>query len=243
MYSFTERVRFSEVNENRKVSLVAIINFFQDCCTFESEDGGVGLDWLYTHHTAWMLTNWQIKILKRPEYAEKIRITTWACGFRLFIGKRSFKIEDEKTRELLVYAVSEWAYVNTLNGIPCKDVPQKELDVYGYQEPIELPVDKGRINIREKKSWIKLPCITVAENNLDTNHHVNNGQYISIAVSQVESMIPPGSITELRAEYKAQSKLGDILYPEVSIDDRSCIVILKDGNGKEKLITELKGDR
>ena len=41
MYSYTTRVRYSELAEDRCASLVSIINYFQDCSTFESEDGDI----------------------------------------------------------------------------------------------------------------------------------------------------------------------------------------------------------
>ena len=34
MYSFKSRVRYSEVGEDKKLSLNGIINYFQDCSTF-----------------------------------------------------------------------------------------------------------------------------------------------------------------------------------------------------------------
>ena len=104
MYSYTTRVRYSEITQNRVASLLSIINYFQDCCTFEAEDRGVGIDWLNDHKTAWMLTSWQIKIDRKPKYCENIKVTTWACGFRFFVGKRNFTIENAETGELLVYA-------------------------------------------------------------------------------------------------------------------------------------------
>ena len=38
MYSFKSRVRYSELAADKRLSLVSIINYFQDCCTFEAED-------------------------------------------------------------------------------------------------------------------------------------------------------------------------------------------------------------
>ena len=46
MYSFTERVRYTELDENRNLALTSIINYMQDCCIYEAEDRGVGIDWL-----------------------------------------------------------------------------------------------------------------------------------------------------------------------------------------------------
>ena len=36
------RVRFSEIDHTRKITVPSIINYFQDCSTFQSEDIGVG---------------------------------------------------------------------------------------------------------------------------------------------------------------------------------------------------------
>ena len=146
MYSFNTRVRYSELAEDKKASLVSIINYLQDCCTFEAEDGDIGLPWLAEHGTAWMLTGWQIHVVRRPKYCEHIQVTTWACGFKYFVGKRSFTIrklnEDGTEGEVLVYAMSEWAYVNVAKGLPEKNVPEKEIEVYGLVTPIEERFDE-----------------------------------------------------------------------------------------------------
>ena len=44
MYDFKSRVRYSEVNSERQLTLPALIDYLQYCCTFQSEDIGVGLD-------------------------------------------------------------------------------------------------------------------------------------------------------------------------------------------------------
>ena len=53
------RVRFSEIDHTRKITVPSIINYFQDCSTFQSEDIGVGLDVLSKKKKAWILTYWQ----------------------------------------------------------------------------------------------------------------------------------------------------------------------------------------
>ena len=150
MYSFKSRVRYSELAADKRLSLVSIINYFQDCCTFEAEDKEVGLQWLNDHHTSWMLTNWQIHILRRPEFCEDIEIITWASGFKFFIGRRSFLIRSI-SGEPLVYALSDWAYVNVIENRPEKDVPAKELEVYGLDVPIEKRFSEFGIPVSEEQ--------------------------------------------------------------------------------------------
>ncbi len=234
MYSFDTRVRFSEIQEDKKMSLVAMINCFQDCCTYEAEDGGVGLDWFDTRHCTWMLVNWQIKINKYPVFCQNIKVSTWACGIRAFIGKRNFTIEDKDTGELLVYAYSEWAYINTEKNRPERNVPEKELNVYGMKDPLDMDFETGKIELPIDPGT-KLNPITVTRTDIDTNHHVNNGKYIELAMSVLSDDI---KISGFRAEYKKQSVLGDILYPKIySYSDRN-IVVLSDEEDSPKLIAE-----
>ena len=232
MYSFTERVRYTELDENRNLSLSSIINFMQDCCIYEAEDGGVGIDWLKEHRTAWMLISWQVKILRRPVFCEHVKITTWATGFRHFLGTRNFTIKNEETDELLIYAYSEWAYVNVDRQMPERTVPEKEVEVYGTMPPLDFPFEKGRLSVPENLR--ALPPITVTAMNIDTNHHVNNGQYVALACS----VLPEGTgwVTDFHCDVRKQSVLGDILFPYIGEEDGAVYVVLNDPEGTPKLI-------
>lgn len=244
MYSYNTRVRYSEVDETRDATLLSIINWFQDCCTFEAEDRGVGVDWLRKRHTAWMLTGWQIRINRRPRYCENIKVTTWACGFRYFIGKRNFTIEDLETGELLVYAYSEWAYVNTELGIPEKNVPQEEFEAYGMKEPLDKDFENGKLKAPDIEGLKACDSITVTDQYIDTNHHVNNGQYIAIAMTALPEELrkKADKLKSFRAEYKLQSVKGDVLYPYVMSEEAgdTAVVVLKDSEDGTRLIAEFK---
>ena len=42
MYTFDSRIRYSETDSEGKLTMASIINYFQDCSTFQSEDLGLG---------------------------------------------------------------------------------------------------------------------------------------------------------------------------------------------------------
>ena len=52
MYSFDSRVRYSEVDDQGKLTFTSMIDYFQDCSSFHSEDVGVGIDYLKEAHIA-----------------------------------------------------------------------------------------------------------------------------------------------------------------------------------------------
>ncbi len=53
----------------------------------------------------------------------------------------------------------------------------------------------------------------MARHHIDTNHHVNNAQYVDMA----RESIPEGlRIREIRADYKKAAVLGNVIIPRVS---------------------------
>ena len=70
---------------------------------------------------------------------------------------------------------------------------------------------------------------------LDTNHHVNNQQYLEIAMHYLPQSFPIGL---LRAEYKRQAHLGDRLVPYVTEREGSVYVSLLDEAGAVYMAAE-----
>ena len=46
MYSFKSRVRFSETDTDKKLSVASLMNYLQDCSIFQSEDIGAGFSYM-----------------------------------------------------------------------------------------------------------------------------------------------------------------------------------------------------
>ena len=67
MYTFDSRVRYSEVGEDARITVNAIIDYMQDCTNFQSEDLGVGLEYHKKKQLMWVLNSWQIVIEKYPD--------------------------------------------------------------------------------------------------------------------------------------------------------------------------------
>ena len=95
MYTFESRVRFSEADHTELLTLPGLVNYFQDCSTFQSEDIGYGVESLKKSGQAWILSAWQIVVNRYPKLGEYIRVSTWATDFTGLFGLRNFKMEDE----------------------------------------------------------------------------------------------------------------------------------------------------
>ncbi|MFR5733300.1 MAG: acyl-[acyl-carrier-protein] thioesterase [Clostridium sp.] len=108
----TADARYSEVDEDRKLSLTGVINYMQDCSTFQSEDLNMGIDYLAEKHRAWLLSSWQIVVDRYPKLGERIVVSTWPYDFKGIYGYRNFTIQDPEG-SYLVRANSNWFFFDT----------------------------------------------------------------------------------------------------------------------------------
>ena len=93
------------------MTLQALMDYLQDCCSFQSEDLGVGVEYLKRINHAWVLSSWEIVITQMPQMGDNIRVNTWPYNFKGFYGYRNFTIEDESGR-VLVAANSLWVFMD-----------------------------------------------------------------------------------------------------------------------------------
>ena len=213
MYQFHSRVRYSETDEYGRLSVTGIINYLQDCSTFQSEDIGRGVSWLKSRNRAWWLTSWQIVMDRYPVLGERIVVSTWPYDFKGIYGYRNFTIQDE-AGAYLVRANSVWFFFDTLQGRPVR-VQDEDVSRYGTLQP-RLEMGYAPRHIALPEVCEEREPLVVAKHHIDTNHHVNNAQYVEIA----RELLPEDfQIGQLRAEYKKAAVLGDRIYPRISFTD------------------------
>ena len=232
-YFFTSRIRYSEIGEDGNLTLPGLINYFQDCSTFQSEAIGEGVAELKKRGCAWVLSAWQIHVRRYPSLGEAVKITTWASGFKGFLGMRNFTMETEDG-ETPACANSIWSYVNMETGHPVR-APKETTDAYGIDDPIDEDFGERKVKMPEA-DFIGEP-FPVRPHNLDTNHHVNNAQFISLAG---ECLPKNFTVRRMRAEYKQQAHLGDVLHPLRAETENGCFISLNDEKGQPYVVVEFQ---
>ncbi len=233
MYQFDSRVRFSEVDAEANLTLLGVLDYFQDCATFHSEDVHVGIDYMKDQHVAWLLLSWQIIVDRYPKMGEEIVIKTMPYDLKGCFGYRNFVMET-KNRERLAYANSVWSLIDTQSEKPVK--PTKEMLLgYALDEKYEMEYAPRKIKLPEQ--WEVKDIIEVKDYHLDTNMHVNNGQYTKIAMQFLPKDLVIG---QLRAEYKKQARLGDRMIPKVGYIENKTVVSLEDEQGQTYAVVELQ---
>lgn len=233
MYTFEGRVRYSEIDHHGTITLPGIINYFQDCSTFQSEDIGLGSEALKAKKKAWILSYWQVIVERYPKLGEKITVGTFASGFKGMFGDRNFVMKDADGNQVAC-ANSIWVFMDMEKGRPVR--PTKEdVEAYGMEEPLPMPYEGRKIAIPETME--EHPEFPVRRYHIDTNEHVNNCQYVQMAVE----MLPKDQkIRQLRVDYKKSAVLGDMIYPKTAKESERTVVKLCDGAGNAYAVVEVK---
>ena len=136
MYSYKSRIRYSELDETGHLRLESLLDYFQDCSTFHSEDIGLGVDYLREQHLVWVLSSWQIVVERYPGLGESVVIGTVPYEIKGFIGFRNFLMTDEKGNRL-AYANTLWSLLDTQTGKPAKPL-EKMLKGYVLEPKLEM---------------------------------------------------------------------------------------------------------
>lgn len=234
MYQFHSKIRYSEVDADCKLTIAGLLNYFQDCTVFHSESLNVGIEHLAKEHCAWILTFWQIKVNRLPKLAEEVQIQTWPYEMKSFLGQRNFQMLDEKQNPL-AQANSVWALMNLEKMRPVK-VPDEITNTYGLEAPLAMEYCDRRIELPEDLEDVA--SVVVPSYFIDSNHHMNNEKYVTIAAEFVPSDF---QIAELRVEYKKQAMLGDEIFCKVKKTDTQITVALLDEKEKPYAIVAFLG--
>lgn len=235
MYTFDGRVRYSEVGVDGNMTLESLLDYFQDASIFHSEDVGLGVDYFKKVNQAWLLSAWQICVNRRPHLCENIIIGTSPYEFKGFVGSRNFWMKT-KEGEVLAYANSIWSLMDLERMMPAK-AREDFASIYHLEE--KYPMEYAPRKIRVPADGMAMEAFAVKSHHLDTNNHVNNGQYVRMAMDYIPENF---EISQLRVEYKNQAVLDDVIYPVVAAgeDGRLYTVSLNREDGKPYSIVELR---
>lgn len=231
MYEMKSRVRYSEVGADGKLTLTAMIDYLQDCATFHSEDLNLGLDYLAEHQMAWLLAGWQIQVKRYPEMGEYITVATWPYGFRSSFGDRNLVIFAQDG-EILAQANSLWLLVSLKNGRPAKPLPE-QVEKYVLEPKLEMEYAPRKIRLPEELQ--ELEPVDVYRHMIDTNGHMNNGQYVLVARECLPEEFP---IRQVRTEYKNAAVLGDVMIPKIGRQGDAWVICLDSPEGKTFAVIE-----
>ena len=226
VYEYEKRIGFSECDTGRKFTITALIDAFQDCSTFQSEDLNVGFDVLASQKLVWVVNYWELQIDRLPYLCDHVTVGTFPYSFRSCFGMRNFYLKDENGG-FLVKANSMWTLIDSEDHKPIK-APDFIQNAYTVGEKLEMSYNKRKVMIPEGEgvTICEKEPVRIQRHHLDSNKHMNNGQYVKLAISELDDC----NIRSLRIDYRRQAVLGDTIYPVVYENGTEKVVALYDND-------------
>ncbi|MCR5590783.1 MAG: acyl-[acyl-carrier-protein] thioesterase [Lachnospiraceae bacterium] len=234
MYEYRKRIGFSECGTDRIFTVTSLIDAFQDCSTFQSEDAGAGFDVLAAQKLLWVINYWEIEIDRLPKLCEYVTVGTFPYSFKGCFGLRNFYLKDEGG-QYIVKANSMWTLINIDNAHPVK-APDFIHEAYTIEPKLSMSYSTRKVLIPEggDVTCEKKDPIRIQRHHLDSNNHMNNGQYVKLAMSELGRC----SVSSLRIDYRQQAKLNDEIFPAVYAKGNERCVALYDVNGKPYSVSQ-----
>lgn len=233
MYKYKNRVSYSQADQKGTIGVSQIVDVMQDACMFHcSEVGRSCLD-LKKEHRAWLVSSWHIQIHHLPEIGEEYFVSTWPYKAKGVFSFRNVVLESMKGD---VYACGDsvWFFYDQENNKPVR-IPEEEKAYYQHNPPFDMDYASRKVSC--PKNLELTQTVSVCRNYLDTNDHMNNGQYVRLAVNVLPDDFEVG---ELRAEFRNAARLQDVLYIYTGEGEDAFYTVFKDKDGQPYFLAEWK---
>ena len=224
MYSLKYKVTTSTCDSEGRLKLYSALQMMQDCSEMwiDSEPGVK--QYFAEQNMAQLLASRQVEVIRVPEYKEELTVTSTVYGMKPMFGFRNTFIYDAEGNPCYK-TWSMGAFVDKSNG-RLKRVDDATIASMTLEPQLEMNYKDRRI-ILPKEDGTTLDPIRVLRADIDYNKHLNNANYIRMAM---ELLPEDFEVKGLRVEYRVPAKLSDMLIPTLFKIDGGIIISLAIGN-------------
>lgn len=209
MYSLKYKVTTSTCDSEGRLKLYSALQMMQDCSEMWIETEPGVMQFFARENMAQLLASRQVEVVRVPRYKEELTVTSTVYGMKPMFGFRNTFIYDAQGRPCY-RTWSMGAFVDKQTG-KLKRVDEATISSMKLEPQLDMNYADRRI-ILPKEGGEVLSPVRVMRSDIDYNHHVNNANYIRMAME----LLPDGfEVGGLRVEYRVPAKLGDELVPTV----------------------------
>ena len=230
MYSLKYKVTTSTCDSEGKLKLFSALQMMQDCSEMWLESEPQVKEYFARENMAQLLASRQVEIMRVPNFKEELTVTTSVYGMKPMFGFRNTFIYDAEGKPCY-RTWSMGAFVDKANG-KLKRVDDAVANSLLIEAQLEMNYKDRRI-ILPKEGGKTFAAIQVMRADIDYNRHVNNANYIRMAME----LLPEDFVVKgLRVEYRVAAKMGDVLFPTVFEIENGFIIELAIGNEASAIV-------
>ena len=226
-YSSNFQIQFIDAGEENQLTNKGILRLMQETAGQNSNSIGYGLNDIPKTGVAWIILNWKLKVFMRPKWNENIKISTWTKCEKSVFCYRHLKMCDDRNNVIAV-ASSKWVLFD-VNKMSISRVPKEIQDKFPNSDETIFGDDFNE-KLKEPDNSSFVYEYKIQRRDIDTNHHVNNLNYLDYAIEALpENVYEESNFSNLEIMYKREVKLGDIISVFYShTDDDKYVITIKD---------------
>ena len=220
MYSLKYRVTTSACDADGRLKLYSALQMMQDCSEMWIDSEPVVKRYFEERNMTQLLATRQAEIVRVPEYKEELTVTTSVYDVKPMFGFRNTFVYD--ARGAACYKTwSMGIFVDKAAG-KLKRVDDATIASVNIEPKLEMNYGDRRVKI-PKEGGETLEPIKALRADVDYNKHVNNANYVRMAMEYLPENFKVGS---LRVEYRSATRLGETLTPTIYKTDVGFVVAL-----------------
>lgn len=225
------------INNKKEVSNKYILECFENIAELHSKSIDLGIDSILEEGITWVLLEWQVKVLKRPYYGQKIEVNTWARYTNKFYSYRDF--EMYANGNLCAIATSKWLLIDIQKGRPAR-IQDKFMQRYSPEWSKEVLGVTEVEKLLEKGSYEKQDEYIVRRCDIDINGHMHNLNYLDLVYQMLSDEDVEKDFNNIRITYKKEIKYKDKVKTLYKKEEGKHCFIIKDAEEKTHALIELE---
>ncbi len=228
------KVRSSEVDQRRKATLPAIINYLQEAAWNHAYELGFSVYDLQKKGITWVIHRMGLELKQYPEHLSTVEVETWPSGSDKYYCYRDFRLFDQNNM-MIGQATSNWLVfdIKKRKLITVPDYLRKKVSITDNDS---LPRISSKLKVNNLDGVQKE--FEVNQHHMDLNGHTNNIYYfLWIAESMNEEILENQFLSKLDIVFKSESFAGDRLIVSTGLnEDGTYSHRISNTNGKDVIL-------
>ena len=220
MYTLDYKVTTSCCDSKGRLKLYSALQMMQDCSEMWIDSEPQARKFFKDNNMTQLLATRQVEVVRVPRFKEELSVTTSIYEVMPMYGFRNTFIRDAQGGNCY-RTWSMGAFVDLATGKLARIADDAIASL--TLEPKQEMNYRGRRIILPKQDGTVLESVQVMRADIDYNHHMNNANYVRIAM---ELLPEDFEVKDMRVEYRIAARQGDLLTPTLYPIDGGYIVAL-----------------
>lgn len=220
MPTFSNIVSSSNTDRNGNMKLFSAVQWMQDCSVISFMEDTAFCAWLAEHGATPVVNFRQLEVLRVPGLRERLTCASYVYDLQGAFGYRNTAIYDAQGNPCYM-SWSIAAFVNLETGRLSR-IPREVPGTLNFPPRLEMTYGSRKIVLPESP-LLPLEPFRVRRDDIDYNNHVNNAQYIRMALECLPEDFQVGS---LRVDYRKPVMPGSIITPAIAYGADTAYVVL-----------------